>query len=46
MRILTDGGIVTEVEPCQDEYGNDGYAVHGEPDEGFYGEDFVEVLED
>jgi hypothetical protein len=35
MRILTDGGIVSEVELVILE-GVAGYSVHGDPDEGFY----------
>lgn len=50
MNILTDGGIVTEVErvvlelPGFDE-GIPGFAVHGDVTEGFYPEDDVEVIE-
>lgn len=41
--IETEGGIVTECLPVTvDE--QEGYAVHGDPDEGFYPEEFVEVI--
>jgi hypothetical protein len=41
--ILTDGGIVTEVLPVEVD-GTPGYAVHGDPDEGFYPAEFVRVI--
>lgn len=41
--ILTDGGIVTEVLPVEVN-GTPGYAVHGDPAEGFYPAEFVRVI--
>jgi hypothetical protein len=46
MRILTDGGIVSEVELVILE-GVAGYSVHGDPDEGFYPlDEVIAFLED
>ena len=43
LTIETDGGIVTECLPVTVN-GTDGYAVHGDPDEGFYPDDCVRVI--
>lgn len=43
--IETDGGIVTECLPVTVN-GSTGYAVHGDPDEGFYPDEFVDVIEE